>query len=60
MEKILIGLFKRIICLPIAIVLWLLGHPGIILFGVPHIIYWFLTGRDLMEDSDEFVLYALD
>jgi len=57
--NVLFGLFKRLVLLPIACIVWLLGHPGIIFFGLFHIIYWLITKRKLMVDSNLFINWCV-
>ena len=60
MKNILLGLFKRLICLPIAAIFWFIGCPlNIITILIPQGIYWMITGRDLMDDSMDFMDYSL-
>lgn len=60
MKTILLGLFKRLICFPLAIIIWLIGCPFNVMFIlIPQGIYWLLTGRDLVEDSLQFMNYSL-
>lgn len=59
MKKILTGIFKRWICFPLAIILWLLSHPFNLCFlFIPGFIYWLITGRDIMKDGDDFIDYS--
>lgn len=57
--KILEGMFKRMILLPITIILYCSFALGIgfLLFYTP---YWFATGRDLVKDTDKLYDYCLN
>jgi len=59
--KILSHLFRRWICLPIAVIFWIIGNPiNCASFLILNAIYWFITaGRDLMDDSSDFLEYSL-
>lgn len=54
--KILEGLFKRLICLPL---LFLLGIMFLISFATISIPYWLLSGRDYADDMGLLFNYSL-
>jgi hypothetical protein len=61
MKKLLLHLFKRWICFPIALIFWIIGTPlnltSMLIFEG---IYWFITAsRSLMNDSFDFLEYSL-
>jgi hypothetical protein len=59
--NILLHLFRRWICLPIAVIFWIIGNPiNCMSFLIFQAAYWFISaGRNLMNDSTKFLNYSL-
>lgn len=58
MKKILIGLFKRLVCLPILIIGFILVVITVYI-GI-WFIYWIITGRSIWEDLGKLGNYIFD
>lgn len=53
-------LFKKLICFPVALVMWvlILALPIYLLFIHP--LYYFLTNRDWAEDAESLFSYSVE
>lgn len=59
MKKLILGLFKRCICLPTGVSLLLLSIFSIFPFMIPHLLYWMITGRSMFNDALNLIDYSL-
>lgn len=58
MNKILLGLFKRLICFPFGLILCFIAFAGMPFFFIPHGIYWLITGRWILDDAEALLNYS--
>lgn len=60
MKNILLGIFKRWICFIPALIFVFIGTVvNAVLMNIPYGVYWILTGRNIIEDSLEFIDWTL-
>lgn len=58
-KMILLGLFKRLICFPIGVIIIMMCILSIITLFIPDGLYWLISGRNLWEDTAKVIDYSL-